>query len=224
MTSLRVLHVDDEPDIREVVELALGLDPSLAVQSCGSGPAALIAAATWSPDLILLDVMMPGMDGPTTLAHLRKSPKTAGIPVVFMTARVQQRELDRFVSLGAEGVIAKPFDPMTLAASVHSHVSTLKEPQRRDYFLKWMHVNAVTLARCRATLRDESDPTASLERIRTIAHDLASPGGVFEPLALGAPASVLEGAVLERLKTADGDMQDVELALDLLLAKIETSH
>jgi two-component system OmpR family response regulator len=120
MTAVRVLHVDDEPDIREVVELSLSLDPDLTVRSCGSGGDALTAAAIWSPDLILLDVMMPMMDGPTTLTHLRQSPRTADIPVVFMTARAQPRELEHFVSLGAEGVIAKPFDPMTLAAAVRN--------------------------------------------------------------------------------------------------------
>ena len=125
MTAVRVLHVDDEPDIREVVELSLGLDPDLTVRSCGSGGDALAAAAAWSPDLILLDVMMPMMDGPTTLTHLRQSQKTADIPVVFMTARAQPRELEHFVSLGAEGVIAKPFDPMTLAASVRNYVGGL---------------------------------------------------------------------------------------------------
>ena len=93
MTAVRVLHVDDEPDIREVVELSLGLDPDLTVRSCGSGGDALAAAAAWSPDLILLDVMMPLMDGPTTLSRLRQSPNTAAIPVVFMTARAQPREL-----------------------------------------------------------------------------------------------------------------------------------
>ena len=120
MSARRVLHVDDEPDIREVVELSLGLDPDLTVRSCGSGGDGLAAAAAWAPDLILLDVMMPMMDGPTTLTHLRQNPRTADIPVVFMTARAQPRELEHFVSLGAEGVIAKPFDPMTLAAAAIS--------------------------------------------------------------------------------------------------------
>ena len=122
MTALRVLHVDDEPDIRDVVEMALDLDPALTVRGCSSGGEAISAAAEWQPDLILLDVMMPGMDGPTTLTQLRQTSKTSGIPVVFMTARAQPRELEHFVSLGAEGVIAKPFDPMTLAASVRSHM------------------------------------------------------------------------------------------------------
>jgi CheY-like chemotaxis protein len=122
MTSLRILHVDDEPDIREVVELSLGLDPAFSVRSCASGSDALAAAADWSPDLILCDVMMPVMDGPATLKHLQEDPRTAGIPVVFMTARAQTRELDHFKSLGAAGVIVKPFDPMTLAASLRNQM------------------------------------------------------------------------------------------------------
>ena len=116
MTVLRVLHVDDEPDIRAIVQIALRLDPEISLQNCGSGADALIVAT--DKDLILLDVMMPDMDGPTTLAHLRESPKTANIPVVFMTARAQASELKHFLSLGAAGVIAKPFDPMQLAAEV----------------------------------------------------------------------------------------------------------
>jgi CheY-like chemotaxis protein len=121
MTALRVLHVDDEPDIREVVEISLGLDPDFVTRSCGSGQEALTVVVDWPPDIILLDVMMPTMDGPATLARLRDNPGTASIPVVFMTARAQSREIDFFRSLGAAGVIPKPFDPMTLAASVRSH-------------------------------------------------------------------------------------------------------
>ena len=122
MTAIRVLHVEDEPDIREVVEIALSLDPDFVTQSCNSGQEALAIAADWSPDIILLDVMMPVMDGPATLAQLQNDARTAEIPVVFMTARAQTHELDLFRSLGAVGVIPKPFDPMTLAASVRSYV------------------------------------------------------------------------------------------------------
>jgi two-component system OmpR family response regulator len=122
MRSLRVLHIDDETDIRDVAALSLELDPELAVRSCASGEAGLAAAAECRPDLILLDVMMPVMDGPATLARLREDPQTVDIPVVFMTARAQTRELEYFKSLGAVGVIAKPFDPMTLADSVRSHM------------------------------------------------------------------------------------------------------
>lgn len=118
MMQIRVLHVDDEPDIREVVELAFGLDPSFETKSCASGAEALALSVAWAPDLILLDVMMPVMDGPGTLERLKENPLTSAIPVIFMTARAQTRELDHFRSLGAIGVIAKPFDPMTLAAAV----------------------------------------------------------------------------------------------------------
>jgi two-component system OmpR family response regulator len=119
---MRILLVDDEADIREVVELSLRLDPAFSVRSCASGADAIAAAGNWRPDMILCDVMMPGMDGPATLARLRESPQTVNTPVVFMTARVQAHEIEHFKSLGAVGVIAKPFDPMTLAASVRNHL------------------------------------------------------------------------------------------------------
>ena len=126
MSEVRILHVDDEPDIREIVDMSLALNPDFAVRACASGVEAIETAAQWSPYLILLDVMMPGMDGPATLAQLRKNPRTCEIPVVFMTARVQTSEVEQFISLGAQGVISKPFDPMTLAAEVQSHLQASK--------------------------------------------------------------------------------------------------
>jgi CheY-like chemotaxis protein len=122
MTDIRILLVDDEPDIREVVDVSLGLDPEIRVRACASGADALVTAAQWSPSLILLDVMMPLMDGPTTLANLRKNPRTAHIPVLFLTGRTQTDEIEHFISLGAQGVLSKPFNPMTLAASVRGHL------------------------------------------------------------------------------------------------------
>jgi two-component system, OmpR family, response regulator len=122
MPRLRVLYVDDEPDIREIVDLSLGLDPTLWARSCASGTQALATAAEWLPDIILCDVVMPGLNGPQTLARLRACPQTADIPFVFMTSRVQAHEIEHFKSLGAAGVIIKPFDPMTLADSVRSHL------------------------------------------------------------------------------------------------------
>ncbi len=122
MATLRVLHVDDEPDICSVVEIALSLDPDIATVSCESGAEALLAAAACPPDLILLDVMMPSMDGPATFERLRENPRTANIPVVFITARAQTRELAHYKALGAIGVIAKPFDPQTLAATIREFI------------------------------------------------------------------------------------------------------
>jgi CheY-like chemotaxis protein len=122
MTDIRILLVDDEPDIREVVDVSLGLDREFETRACASGADALVMAVQWSPSLILLDVMMPLMDGPATLANLRKDPRTAEIPVVFLTARTQTAEIEHFISLGAQGVLSKPFNPMTLAASVRGYL------------------------------------------------------------------------------------------------------
>ena len=115
---IQLLYVDDEPDIREIAELALGLAPDMAVVCCASGSEALTMAGGSLPDVILLDVMMPGMDGPTTLQHLRGDPRTAPVPVIFITARTQAQDVAAFKDLGAIGVIAKPFDPMQLAQQV----------------------------------------------------------------------------------------------------------
>lgn len=129
MSAIRILYVDDEPDIREIVDISLGLNPDFEVHACASGAEAIAAATEWSPCLILLDVMMPGMDGPTTLAQLRKNPRTSAIPVFFMTARAQTREVEHLIALGAQGVISKPFDPMTLALQVRRHLQTLNGKQ-----------------------------------------------------------------------------------------------
>jgi two-component system, OmpR family, response regulator len=126
MSATRILYVDDEPDIREVVDISLGQHPEFEVRECASGAEAIATAAQWSPALILLDVIMPGMDGPTTLAQLRENPQTSSIPVLFMTARTQAREVEHMIALGARGVIAKPFDPMTLAFVVRNHLEALK--------------------------------------------------------------------------------------------------
>lgn len=120
MPDIRILHVDDEPDVRLLVEASLGLDPGLVTQSCASGTEALAIAAQWRPDLILLDSTMPDMDGPATLAELKDDPRTSGIRVIFLTASCQDSDLDRFKSIGSAGVIAKPFDPRALAAAVRS--------------------------------------------------------------------------------------------------------
>ena len=114
----RVLYVEDDPDIRAVAQMALEIVGGLNLRACGSGAEALQAAEGFRPDLLLLDVMMPGMDGPTTLAGLRQLAQTASTPVIFMTAKVQASEVAYYKSLGALGVIAKPFDPMTLAVQV----------------------------------------------------------------------------------------------------------
>jgi two-component system, OmpR family, response regulator len=115
-----VLYVDDEPDIREIVQLALGLEQSLTVHTGESGEHGLELARQLQPDLLVLDVMMPGLDGPATLKRMREDPAIAHIPVIFMTAKAMPREVALFRSMGAVGVIGKPFDPMQLSKQVLS--------------------------------------------------------------------------------------------------------
>jgi CheY-like chemotaxis protein len=114
----RILHVDDEPDIRAVAKLALEALGGYQVESCESGADALAKAPAFRPDLLLLDVMMPGMDGPMTLEALRKLPGCADTPAVFMTAKAQPHEIEKFRSLGAIDVVTKPFDPMELCGQI----------------------------------------------------------------------------------------------------------
>lgn len=110
----RVMIVDDEPDIREIAALSLESLHGWEIVPVGSGGEAVLAAALHPPDVVLLDVMMPGQDGPATLAALRAQESTREVPVVFLTAKAQLRERAELEQLGAVGVLAKPFDPMTL--------------------------------------------------------------------------------------------------------------
>jgi CheY-like chemotaxis protein len=121
MTMLtRILFVEDDPDIQMIAQLALEAVGGFTVALCSSGAEALRAAPAFQPDLILLDVMMPGMDGPTTLQALRAEQALASTPVVFMTAKVQRHEIEQYRALGAIDVIAKPFDPMTLSTTLNT--------------------------------------------------------------------------------------------------------
>ena len=118
MPHKRLLVIDDEEDIRDVATLALELTGGWEIAAADSGRRGLAAARDVRPDAILLDVMMPDMDGPSTLAALRTDDATRDIPVIFLTAKVQSADRRRFEELGVRGVIAKPFDPMTLATRV----------------------------------------------------------------------------------------------------------
>lgn len=228
MTSLRVLHIDDEPDIREVVALSLALDPELAVRGCASGGEGVLAAAEDTPDLILLDVMMPVMDGPTTLARLRENPRTAGIPIVFMTARAQDREIEQFKILGAAGVIAKPFDPLTLAASVRSHMRPAENSFEarlagsRGLFLQRLSKDADTLLQCWTDLVKESTLPAILLRIKEVAHGLAGIGGIFGFPQISEAAANLEEAVIIQIN-GGREPRKIERALEQLLICIGVS-
>ena len=119
MSKRRLLVVDDEPAIREIAQVSLETIGGWDTVGAGSGTEALARVAAERPDAILLDVMMPGIDGPETVVRLRDEPSTRDIAVVLLTAKVQPSERARLAELpGVAGVIAKPFDPLTLAAQV----------------------------------------------------------------------------------------------------------
>ena len=243
--SFRVLHVDDDPLMRDVVELALSLDPAFTVANCASGDEALAVVAEWMPDLILCDVMMPDMDGPALLARLRESNATAEIPVIFMTTRALASEIERLTALGAVAMIEKPFDPQTLAASVRRHLHAIKfaagrnelparlraqtvpvPPQAGRFappgydFGGRLRADAATLATFRAQLKDGPEARLVPEGLLSCVHKLAGAAGVFDFQAVSATASALEDAIIES-RDGRGTAGMVEANLDALLECIE---
>ena len=118
MSAKHILLIDDEPEIREIVRVSLELVGGWDVSATGSAREGLTLAADQRPDAILLDVMMPDMDGPTTFQALQAAPETCAIPVILLTAKVQSADLRRFDQLGVAATIAKPFDPLTLPSQV----------------------------------------------------------------------------------------------------------
>jgi CheY-like chemotaxis protein len=218
MSTFRILHVDDEPDIREIVGMSLGLNAEFEVRACASGPEAITTAAEWVPYLILLDVMMPGMDGPTTLTHLRKDARTAKIPVLFMTARAQAREVQQFIALGAQGVISKPFDPMTLAFSVRSHLQSIRLQSMRTVFVQRVNGDATFLASCRSLLGNDANP-AIIGRIREVAHSLAGAAGLFGFEQISGAAAALEDTIVVGVE-GSGIPADLADRLDRLILQM----
>lgn len=221
MTALRILHVDDEPDIREVVDLSLSLDPVFSVRSCDGGRNAVAAAIDWPPDLMLIDVMMPGMDGPATLASLRQTPQTADIPVVFMTARTESQEIESLKALGATAVIVKPFDPMTLAATLRSHIMHANGTTAlRSGFMARLRDDAKMLVERRFDLRNGAASSAAVRvEFKAFAQALSGAAGVLGFDELADLAEKLTRAVTATMNAA-GSLDDVDRALEALLTAI----
>lgn len=115
---MKVLIIDDEDDIRSVAALSLGILGGVEVVEAESGQDGICKAASEKPDVILLDMMMPEMDGPMTLAALRNNVDTNMIPVIFLTARAMTSDMEKLKQMGAKGILTKPFDPTALATQV----------------------------------------------------------------------------------------------------------
>lgn len=114
----RILYAEDDSDIQQIAIIALETVGGFTVNICNDGLEALAAIENFAPQLLLLDVMMPNMDGPKALAKIREIDAFKKTPVIFMTAKVQQEEVKKYLDMGAIGIIAKPFDPMTLAIKI----------------------------------------------------------------------------------------------------------
>jgi CheY-like chemotaxis protein len=219
MINLHTLFADDESDIREIIAATLARDSFFVLRGCASGTEALATARQWRPDLALLDVVMPEMDGPAVLARLRADQFTARIPVVFVTARAHPRERALFKELGAAGVIAKPFEPMRLAATLRGFIpfeSTLAAA--RGQFLQRLAADAGILAACRAWL-SQNRPEPALMRISAIAHALEGAGGIYGFAGISCESAALSAAARSNLAGC-ADRVAVEQALDRLLKRI----
>lgn len=119
-TLTKILYAEDEADIREIAVLAIESIGGFEIATCDSGAEVLGLAKDFQPQLILLDVMMPIMDGPSTLLALKQDLLLKDIPVIFLTAKIMTDEINHFKQMGAIDIIAKPFDPMTLSSQIQT--------------------------------------------------------------------------------------------------------
>jgi CheY-like chemotaxis protein len=234
----RILLVEDDPDIRQVAKLALEALGGFSVLPCGSGPEALEALAAtdgFSPDLVLLDVMMPGMDGPETLAALRRIPGAERLPAVFLTARVQAEEVAAYKAMGAADVIAKPFDPMRLAeivlgiwralprfSSADERKTGIEEigelDELRQSFSDRLGGRVREIAEACEEARTAPGSLEPLRRLHRLAHSLHGTAGTFGYPAVGDAAYALERRVKELLDAGMADGADITELVPLLAA------
>jgi two-component system, OmpR family, response regulator len=210
-----VLYVDDDPDICEVVRASLGLMAGLNVYIAGSGETAIDLAYALRPDLILMDVMMPGLDGPSTLKFMRESPPIDAIPVIFLTAKVLPAEIAHLLDLGAIGVIGKPFDPMTLGDQLltvwkSAGLGETSAPVRSASAAVKQQVSSLTGDFLRRTRSDVIRLTEMFERAGTgdttvlkgaerLAHSIHGAGAMFGFPQLSAAAGAIEQLIGEFL-------------------------
>ena len=206
----RVLLVDDDADIRQVGAMALRRVGGLEVAVCEGGRQALERAPSFDPELILLDVMMPGMDGPAVAEAFQNMPQFENVPIVFVTAKAQKHEIARYLDLGALGVIKKPFDPMALAENLRElwarhHTEEVRSLPGGDD-LEELHRRYRRKLRSRTERLDElltkiasERPADCLQEIRWIAHKLAGSGAMFGFPKVSTICAELEVMALELL-------------------------
>jgi len=182
--------VEDDPDIQDVTTVLLSHVADFEVKACGTASEALQVARDFDPDLILLDVMMPGLDGQGAFTAFRQMPATASTPVIFMTARVQPREITEYRQLGSLGVIPKPFDPDTLAETIQGmwdrhQKARLNEARREDLAALRLQYASELPERLRAieaamgSLRDKGWDPRVASSLYDMAHRLAGSAAIY---------------------------------------------
>lgn len=197
----RVLYVEDEPDIQAVARFALEQLGGFEVEVCSSGTEALDRIGVFKPHVVLLDVMIPGMDGPATLQALRGMPAGRTVPVIFMTAKAQPQEIADYKGLGAIGVIPKPFDPITLGDEVRKiwnlarartgDLESRLAEIRRGYIAE-LPAKAVALEAAWRCVEAQAWQPEAVEELQRMAHNLAGSGATFGFTALSRSARALE--------------------------------
>jgi two-component system OmpR family response regulator len=205
-----VLYVDDDPDICSIVQATLRLVPGLNVQTADSGERAIDLAYELRPDLVLMDVMMPGLDGPSTFKRMRESALLAKMPVIFMTAKVLPAQIAQLLQLGAIGVIVKPFDPLKLYSELFSLWNKGNATQRRSIesggpvevqaqvdsltasFLQRVWTDVINLAKM--IERGQAGDRSVFPEIERICHSIHGAGAMF-----GFPKISTEGGAMSRM-------------------------
>jgi diguanylate cyclase (GGDEF)-like protein len=230
----RILIVEDEADIQAIAQLALEAVGGFTIKACGSGVDALAIAPEFAPDLILLDVMMPGMDGLSTLQALRELPETSAVPVMFITAKVQPQEVARYRALGALDVIPKPFDPMTLAATISAAwerrqatpaTGTRKrfEDLRARYtarvYEKIEQIEEIWRGLVRGAWNDEAAQT-----LQRLSHNLVGSGATFGLPAISERARALDVLLKALLERAVPPATEQRIQIELCIAALKQAY
>jgi CheY-like chemotaxis protein len=229
-----ILLVDDEPDIRTIAEMSLSQVGGWTTHLAENGAQALELAAQHKPDVILLDVMMPEMDGVTTFKALAAQAETRNIPVIFMTAKVQSHEKERYVGFGAAGVIAKPFDPMRLPTDIRNILSQPAEQRGRNRLAALRRRYAESLSTKIDGLRaavehahsaDAANRKAAIDAAHRIAHTLHGTAGTYGHAEVSRAMASIELA-LERLLEHEVENEDecwrlIEVGLERAAKGIE---
>ena len=217
----RILYVEDDPDIREVARLALEVVGGLTILACESGEDALARFPGFAPDLLLLDVMMPGMDGPTLLGRLHQTAAGRDLPAIFMTAKMQPDEVAALEHIGAIGVIPKPFDPMRLTEEVRAiwtahqarrpDAATADDPRKaiidqtvNRLALRFFHklpARIAEIGKLWAFLKSAATDRQTLAELHRKVHSLTGTASTFGFAAVAATARSLERALLHLLDT-----------------------